>query len=222
MEHATNANETARFQKRNIFLFWDTLFFILKARVPSLVVRTINIAYKPFGYSGAGFGYYTNVLRKADEVTKVFEFSTKCTESERVALLRSLNERLEIAERYLGKYLVNTTTSIEAHPISGLRCVVIHQPYIEGKLLLNRPYAASLNANQLINYSKLLNNALRLHNDENYLLDLNKANLIIHDDTVLVLDTILAGTIDIVMFPMILKILNNELSYIKQLDSAKN
>ena len=156
-----------------------------------------------------------------NEVVKIFEFSTKASESQRVELCRSLQERLEIAQKYLAKYLTETHISIESHPISGLRCVIIRQPYIKGRLLLKQPYGAFLTTKQSINYFELLTSALRLYEEQNYLLDVNQSNLVVKGDRVLVLDTILIGTVDVIMFPRTLKVLKKELNYIKQTTAIK-
>jgi hypothetical protein len=214
MRHATFANDRKLFHVYNLFLFWEAAFFILKFLLPSLTMRTMNRGYRQTGYTATGFGYYTNVLRRDGEVLKIFEFSAKCRESEREALVKSLKQRLELAQQYLGGHLVSTIPTIESHPITGHRCVVIRQPYIKGRLLMKQPYTQSLNPKLRSELSELFNSALKLYRDRNYLLDINRGNLVVSEDKILILDTILMGKADVVVFPKTLRMLKKEVRHL--------
>ena len=211
MKHATFVKKRKLLHGGTLPLTAESILFLLKSWFPTLTQRVMGLAYGKFGYTVAGFGFYTNVLKNGDEVLKIYEFSAKSSEEDKQYLVDSLRKRLKLAEQYFGDYLLPTRVGIESHPITKLSCVVIRQPYVGGNLLVKRVNALSLNPKQRSSLISLLNKALKLYKDEDYLLDITKGNLAIDGDEIFILDTILMGRVDIVMFPIALKLLHEEL-----------
>lgn len=214
INRATYSNDPAYFgqQKHRIH---EVVLFMTRLGLRPLTMSSLAAAYKNTGYTPVGFGYFTIALRKGEDVTKIYEFSMRCTDAERQALAKSLKERVVLAEKYLGELLAPTKVGIEPHPITGTDCVVLHQKFISGKSLSRRPYTKYLDGEQRKNFLKLLRLAEKLYEDTGYLLDVNGHNMIAHHGTVIVVDTILMGKVDVKMRQVTLRILKNE---IKQLE----
>ncbi len=128
----------------------------------------------------------------------------------------SLQKRVIIAHQYFGNSVVPTEINIEPHPVLEIPCIVIRQRYIKGTSLAKRPYMTALDAKQRLSLLNLLEKAKALYDKTGYLLDVNSHNLIVQNDEIFIIDTILMGAADVIMIPRTLKILNNELGYLKQ------
>ena len=196
----------------------EVVLFMTRLGLRPLTMRSLKAAYKHTRYTPIGFGYYTIALRKGEDVTKIYEFSLRCSEAEREALVRSLNDRIMIANNYLKDFLTPTQVAIMPHPITGENCVVLKQKYIAGTPLARKPYARYLTDTQRKSFEKLLGNAEKLLDETGYLLDVNGHNLIANGDSVKIVDTVLMGKVDVKMRPVTLRILRNE---IKELEALK-
>jgi hypothetical protein len=215
IKRATHSNDPQYFgeQKHRAH---EVVLFMTRLGLRPLTMRALRAAYKNTGYKPIGFGYFTIALLKGGDVTKIYEFSIRCTDSEKQALVASLQERIVLAEKYLGGFVAPTRVGIEQHPFLGGTCVVLRQNYVKGMALSKKPYAKYLTKEQRKNFRKLLGLAEKLFEDTGYLLDVNGRNIIAHGTTVTVVDTILMGKVDVVMRPVTVRILKNEL---KQLDA---
>ena len=169
--------------------------------------------YKPSGHQPVGFGYFTTALLKDGKVLKVYEFTTRNSTKDQRMLVDSIDQRLELANRYLAPYVAVTNVKIAPHPISKKPCVVLVQDYIQGSPLKTRPYSRYLTEKQRRSFVELLERAKTLYYETGYLLDVNGHNMIAAEDKVIVVDTILMGRVDVKMRPITLRILNAELKY---------
>lgn len=217
INRATYSNDPRYFgeQKHRIH---EVILFMTRLGLRPLTMRSLKTAYKNTDYKPIGFGYFTVALMKDEDVVKIYEFSLRCTDVEKQALVSSLEERVVLAEKYLGDFIAPTQVSIEPHPILGKTCVVLRQKYVQGKPLTKKPYAKYLNDSQRKSFRELLRLAEKLLEDTGYLLDVNGHNIIAHDDAVTVIDTILMGKVDVKMRPVTIRILMNE---IKHLDTSR-
>jgi hypothetical protein len=194
----------------------EVILFYNRLGLRSLTLAALRYAYRPTGYTPIGFGYYTTALLKENRVLKVYEFSTRSSKLDRSKAVDSIQDRLELARKYLKPYLADTTVDIIPHPISGKDCVALTQAHVEGELLTKRPYSKYLTPTQRENFAKLLDDAKTLLDETGYLLDVNGHNMIASEDKVVVVDTILMGKVDVKMRPITLKILNGEFAYINK------
>lgn len=217
VNRATYSNNPRYFgaQKHRIH---EVILFITRLGLHPLTMRSLKAAYKNTEFNPIGFGYFTIVLIKDEDVIKIYEFTLRCTDAEKQALVISLKERLALAEKYLGDFITPTLVSIEPHPITKKTCVVLRQKYVKGKPLSKKPYAKYLNDSQRKSFRNLLGLAEKLLEETGYLLDVNGHNIIANDNTVTVIDTILMGKVDVKMRPVTIRILKNE---IKHLDSGR-
>jgi hypothetical protein len=195
----------------------EATLFLLKIGIRPLTLRCLALAYKDSGYMAIGFGYYANALRKGDQVIKLYEFTTKCNDEERQALVASINKRIEIADNYLGRFLTGTEAKVAPHPITHMPCVSIYQNYVDGSLLTMHPYADFITKEQRTSLLNMLTKAKELYNKTGYLVDVNSHNLMVVNNDVFIIDTILMGKVDVIMLPRTLKILNNELEHTNML-----
>ncbi len=215
INRAIHSNEPKYFgeQKHRVH---EVILFFTRLGLRPITLAALRYSYKSTGYSPIGFGYFTTALLKEERVLKIYEFSTRNSEYDQKMLVGSLRERLEIAQRYIRPYLADTTVDIIPHPISGKNCVALTQAHVDGKPLTKRPYAKYLTPPQKENFAKLLEQARTMLDETEYLLDVNGHNMIARNDSVVVVDTILMGKVDVKMRPITLKILNSEVDYLKR------
>jgi len=84
----------------------------------------------PEGMSYAGAGWNSVAYRNGDEVIKVNKLSVYMSESERLELAATEQERHDVLKAYLGTVTVPQTVDVAAHPVvPDARAVQIRQPY---------------------------------------------------------------------------------------------
>lgn len=213
IHRSTYADQPERYGDQKHRLHEVVLFFTRLGLRP-ITMTCLSVAYRNTDYSPVGFGYFTCALKNKNEVLKIYEFSVRCSHAEQQALIASLQKRLELANHYLGEHLASTAVDIEPHPLSGQPAVVLRQKYIAGKPLRKRPYVRQLSAKQKQSLHQLLLAAKKLYDETSYLLDVNGHNLVVQEERVIVVDTILMGEIDAKMRPITLRILEKELALI--------